>query len=105
MTATPIYASTIPRSSMPPRKQGRAPVTAGLDQVHHALPPPQQTFAQLVEGVFFADDPGCGNLLERLIDHRLRKMHDAVEPRLKVIQATPALETPRPKIQTLQGRI
>ena len=38
---THISASTIPRSSMPLRKQRRAPAAAGLDQVHHALPAPQ----------------------------------------------------------------
>src|SRR5882724_11041688 len=90
---------------MPPRKQGRPAVAAGLDQVHYALPPPQQAFAQLVEGVFVAGHPCRGDLLERLVHHGLRKMQDAIEPGLKVVQAADTLVHPWTEVQTLQGGI
>src|SRR5580700_9077904 len=90
---------------MPLRKQGRSAVTAGLDQVHYPLPAPQQALAQLVEGVLVAGHPGWRNLPDRLIDHRLREMHDAVEPGLKVVQAAHASVNPWTEIQTLQRGI
>src|SRR5579872_5417516 len=90
---------------MPLRKQGRPAMAAGLDQVHHTLPSPQQALAELAERVLVARHPSRRNLLERLIDHGLRKMHDAVEPGLKVVQAADTLIHPWTEVQTLQRGI
>src|SRR5260221_2009225 len=94
-----------PLKLFPMRKRIRLRLTAVREQVRQQLPPSKQLLEETFESVLLALDPLRWRLLIGLVEDLLRKMHDLIQPRLKIVERPHRLVHHLPRIQALNRRI